>query len=221
VGRTRLPLRGPTARLHLVLDTGRHAPCRRDHDNGRLRLLHHLHRALPAPYLDQAGALQDPLPNLVRRSHPYHPGLPGLVHGHGQGAGVLIQDVSAVAGVTQATGSRQGWMMVLGICTNISSISTQHLRAVRLHAVCAPAARPAAGSDGVVPMGTIVVALIGILCTSCAAQILPEQGGTLLWEPYNLLSAVQEHYGNSPRSRRSRLRESLLRRRAVRHGYPQ
>jgi NCS1 family nucleobase:cation symporter-1 len=52
-----------------------------------------------------------------------------------------------------------------------------------------------------VPLGTIVVALIGIVCTSCAAQIFPEQNGTLLWQPYTLLSALQEHYNHSSRSR--------------------
>lgn len=38
------------------------------------------------------------------------------------GGGELLQDVSA-AGVVQATGSNLAWMYVLGICTNISSIS--------------------------------------------------------------------------------------------------
>jgi NCS1 family nucleobase:cation symporter-1 len=52
-----------------------------------------------------------------------------------------------------------------------------------------------------VPLGTIVVALIGILCTSCAAQIFPEQSGVLLWEPYRLFTALQMHYDNSSRSR--------------------
>ncbi|RFU25603.1 hypothetical protein B7463_g10736, partial [Scytalidium lignicola] len=52
-----------------------------------------------------------------------------------------------------------------------------------------------------VPMGTIVVALIGIICTSCAAQLFPEQEGTLPWAPYDLLSALQTHYNNSHRSR--------------------
>lgn len=39
-----------------------------------------------------------------------------------QGGGDLLHDVSA-AGVVQATGSNLAWMYVLGICTNISSIS--------------------------------------------------------------------------------------------------
>lgn len=47
---------------------------------------------------------------------------------------------------------------------------------------------------------TIVVALIGIICTSCAAQIFPEQEGTLLWAPYDLYAALQAHYGNSSHS---------------------
>jgi nucleobase:cation symporter-1, NCS1 family len=52
-----------------------------------------------------------------------------------------------------------------------------------------------------VPFGTIVVALVGIICTSCAAKIFPEQQGVLLWEPYRLFGALQSHYNDSSRSR--------------------
>lgn len=57
------------------------------------------------------------------------------------GAGPLLTDIS-VAGVEQAKGSHLGWMLVLGICTNISSISTHIIQPVRLHPVCPPSGRP-------------------------------------------------------------------------------
>ena len=50
-----------------------------------------------------------------------------------------------------------------------------------------------------VPIGAILNALIGIIVTSCAAQLYPEEG--LLWQPYDLLTAIQKHSGNSGRAR--------------------
>ncbi|EXJ82513.1 hypothetical protein A1O3_06326 [Capronia epimyces CBS 606.96] len=118
-----------------------------------------------------------------------------------KGAGSLVHDVSGVAGVTQAKGSHLGWMMVLGICTNISSISV-HIFVQSDYTRYARKPKDQILAQLVmVPLGTIVVALIGILCTSCAAQLFPEQNGTLLWAPYELFSALQQHYDNSSRSR--------------------
>ncbi|KAF2122696.1 uracil permease [Lophiotrema nucula] len=115
------------------------------------------------------------------------------------GGGSFLQDVSAVA--VQAKGSHLGWMMVLGICTNISSISV-HIYVQSDYTRYARRPKDQILAQMVmVPLGTIIVALIGIICTSCAAQIFPEKSGTLLWEPYRLFSALQAHYNNSPRSR--------------------
>jgi NCS1 family nucleobase:cation symporter-1 len=116
-----------------------------------------------------------------------------------KGGGSFLNDVSAVA--VQAKGSRLGWAIVLGICTNISSISV-HIYVQSDYTRYARKPKDQVLAQLVmVPMGTIVVALIGIICTSCAAQIFPEQEGVLLWEPYRLFSALQAHYGNSGRSR--------------------
>lgn len=118
-----------------------------------------------------------------------------------KGAGTLVRDVSSVTGVTQAKGSHLGWMMTLGICTNISSISV-HIFVQSDYTRYARKPKDQILAQLVmVPMGTIVVALIGIICTSCAAQLFPEQNGTLLWAPYDLFSALQQHYDNSSRSR--------------------
>ncbi|KAH8697839.1 putative uracil permease [Talaromyces proteolyticus] len=117
------------------------------------------------------------------------------------GVGTLVTNVSTVSGVSQATGSHLGWMMVLGICTMINSMSV-HVYVQSDYTRYARKPKDQILAQLVmVPMGTIVVALIGIICTSCAAQLFPEQEGTLLWAPYDLYSALQAHYGNSSRSR--------------------
>ncbi|KPI36855.1 Uridine permease [Cyphellophora attinorum] len=107
------------------------------------------------------------------------------------GAGALVSDVGS-AGVVQAHGSHLGWMMVLGICTNISSISV-HIFVQSDYTRYARKPKDQLLAQLImVPSGTIVVALIGILCTSCAAQLFPEQ---------EVFTALQEHYDNSSRSR--------------------
>lgn len=116
------------------------------------------------------------------------------------GGGELLHDVSA-AGVTQAHGSYLAWMFVMGICTNISTISV-HIFVQSDYTRFARKPRDQVLAQLVmVPMGTIVVALIGIVCTSCAAKIFPETNGTLLWQPYELLTQLQMHFNNSSRSR--------------------
>ena len=116
------------------------------------------------------------------------------------GPGPLVNDIS-VAGVKQATGSHLGWMFVLGICTNIGGIST-HIFSQSDFTRFARRPRDQLMSQLIfVPLNTIVVALIGIICTSCAAELFPEHQGTLLWEPYRLLDAIQAHFQNSSRAR--------------------
>ncbi|KAL1891417.1 hypothetical protein Sste5346_007680 [Sporothrix stenoceras] len=116
------------------------------------------------------------------------------------GGGELLHDVSA-AGVTQAHGSYLAWMFVMGICTNISTISV-HIFVQSDYTRFARKPKDQILAQLImVPLGTIVVALIGIVCTSCAAKIFPETNGTLLWQPYQLLTQLQTHYDNSSRSR--------------------
>jgi NCS1 family nucleobase:cation symporter-1 len=44
----------------------------------------------------------------------------------------------------------------------------------------------------------IMTTVIGIICTSVAAQLYPDRG--LLWEPYALLRAIQEEGGSGARA---------------------
>lgn len=47
------------------------------------------------------------------------------------------------------------------------------------------------------PISIFICGTIGVIVTSCANGIL----GETVWEPFVLLSAIQEHYNNSPRAR--------------------
>ena len=50
----------------------------------------------------------------------------------------------------------------------------------------------------VVPVMGTLTCLIGIICTSTAAEFYPSEG--LLWEPYNLLTVIQQNGGNGARA---------------------
>ncbi|CCT76156.1 probable uracil permease [Fusarium fujikuroi IMI 58289] len=117
-----------------------------------------------------------------------------------RGAGPLVSDIS-VAGVEQARGSHLGWMLVLGICTNIGGISTHIFSQSDFTRFARRPGDQFLSQLLFVPLSTVSVALIGILCTSCASQLFPETNGTLLWEPYRLLATVQTHFDDSPRAR--------------------
>ncbi|TQN64041.1 Transporter aclS [Colletotrichum shisoi] len=117
------------------------------------------------------------------------------------GAGPMVSDITATAGVEQARGARLGWMLALGVCTNIGGIST-HIFSQSDFTRFARRPRDQLASQLLfVPLNTILVALAGIVCTSCAAQLFPGTHGTLVWEPYRFLDALQAHYGHSPGAR--------------------
>jgi NCS1 family nucleobase:cation symporter-1 len=50
----------------------------------------------------------------------------------------------------------------------------------------------------VVPISGVITTVIGIICTSTAAQFYPDRG--ILWEPYALLRAIQEEGGAGARA---------------------
>lgn len=50
----------------------------------------------------------------------------------------------------------------------------------------------------IVPVMGTLTCLIGIICTSVAVEFYPDEG--LLWQPYALLTAVQNHGGNGARA---------------------
>ncbi|OLN87637.1 Uracil permease 3 [Colletotrichum chlorophyti] len=120
-----------------------------------------------------------------------------------RGAGPMLNDITSTAGVEQARGSHLGWMLALGVCTNIGGIST-HIFSQSDFTRFARRPRDQLMSQIIfVPLNTIVVAFIGIVCTSCAAQLFPKTQGTLVWEPYRFLDSLQTHYNDSAGARAS------------------
>jgi NCS1 family nucleobase:cation symporter-1 len=92
-----------------------------------------------------------------------------------QGGGSLLQDVSSVTGVEQTTGTSLAWMLILGIVSNIGNISTHIFSQSDFTRFARKPGDQLVSQLVMVPLGTIVVAMIGIVCTSCAAQLYPEQ----------------------------------------------
>ncbi|EWG55977.1 hypothetical protein FVEG_14078 [Fusarium verticillioides 7600] len=94
-----------------------------------------------------------------------------------------------------------GWMLVLGICTNIGGISTHIFSQSDFTRFARRPGDQFLSQLLFVPLSTVAVALIGILCTFCASQLFPETNGTLLWEPYRMLATVQTISTTPPRAR--------------------
>jgi NCS1 family nucleobase:cation symporter-1 len=90
------------------------------------------------------------------------------------GGGPLLNDAGAVTGIEQATGSRLGWMFVLGVTSNIGSMATHVFSQSDFTRFARRPNDQLIPQLFMVPLGAIVVALIGIICTSCAAQLYPE-----------------------------------------------
>jgi NCS1 family nucleobase:cation symporter-1 len=92
-----------------------------------------------------------------------------------KGGGSLLKSVSSVAGVEQAEGTHLAWMLVLGIVSNIGAICTHIFSQSDYTRFARRPQDQLVAQLIMVPLGTIVVALIGIICASCAAQLYPEE----------------------------------------------
>ncbi|KAL2867511.1 nucleobase cation symporter-1 family protein [Aspergillus lucknowensis] len=110
------------------------------------------------------------------------------------GGGGLIHDPSSLAGVEAAKGSALGWAFVSAITANIGGIATHMWSQSDYTRYARRPGDQVLAQLVMVPLGTIVVACIGIICTSCATTLYPEEGA-LLWNPYDLLDAVRRNEG--------------------------
>ncbi|PVI06159.1 putative uracil permease [Periconia macrospinosa] len=111
------------------------------------------------------------------------------------GGGALLADGSSVSGVTPARGSQLGWAFVAAVTTNIGGIATHMWSQSDYTRYARKPGDQILAQLVMVPLGTIVVACIGIVCTSCAATLYPQEE-KLLWNPYVFLEAVRKHEDN-------------------------
>ncbi|KAI1778577.1 NCS1 nucleoside transporter [Hypoxylon cercidicola] len=110
------------------------------------------------------------------------------------GGGALLADVSGVSGVAPATGGALGWAFVAAVTANIGSMTTHMWSQSDYTRYARKPGDQVLAQLIMVPLGTIVVACIGLVCTSCAATLYPEET-KLLWQPYAFLDAVRKHEG--------------------------
>ncbi|KAJ7465096.1 NCS1 nucleoside transporter family [Mycena latifolia] len=95
-------------------------------------------------------------------------------------------------------GSELAWKIVLGITTNIGSISAGILNQSDFSRFARKPGDQILSQIVCVPIMSVLTATIGLICTSCAAGFYPEEA--LLWQPYDLLIAVQTHGGHGARA---------------------
>ncbi|TPX10305.1 uncharacterized protein E0L32_008710 [Thyridium curvatum] len=112
------------------------------------------------------------------------------------GGGALLADVSGISGVKPAQGAALGWAFMSAINANIGGIATHMWTQSDYTRYARRPGDQILAQLVMVPLGTIVVAGIGIVSTSCAATLYPSEK-KLLWQPYALLDAVRRHEDNS------------------------
>ncbi|KAF4931496.1 Uracil permease [Colletotrichum viniferum] len=113
-----------------------------------------------------------------------------------EGGGALVADVSKVSGVKPATGGDLGWAFVAAVTANIGGIATHMWSQSDYTRYARKPGDQVLAQLIMVPLGTIIVACVGIICTSCAATLYPDEG-KLLWQPYAFLEAVRKNEDNS------------------------
>ncbi|KAI0367930.1 NCS1 nucleoside transporter family [Pilatotrama ljubarskyi] len=117
----------------------------------------------------------------------------------GGGGGPLLSHPSELSGVQPITGGSQlGWAMAYGISSTIGSICAGILNQSDYTRFASYPRAQILSQLVIVPLGSITIALFGVIVTSCAAGFYPDQG--LLWAPYDLLQAIQTHGGPGARA---------------------
>ncbi|KAL3468948.1 permease for cytosine/purines, uracil, thiamine, allantoin-domain-containing protein [Aspergillus californicus] len=111
------------------------------------------------------------------------------------GGGSLLQNPSHLSGVEPATGGALGWAFVSAITANIGSIATHMWSQSDYTRYARKPGDQVVAQLIIVPLGTIIVSCIGIICTSCATAIYPQET-SLLWNPYDFLDAVRRNEDN-------------------------
>ncbi|WVQ63452.1 uncharacterized protein L199_001605 [Kwoniella botswanensis] len=120
-----------------------------------------------------------------------------LARAHGGGP-LIGSEAMAIVGVEKARGSALGWAMVYGISSQMGQICAGILNNSDYTRFAVHPRAQIISQVVVIPVMGVLTCLIGIICTSVAAQFYPEEG--LLWAPYDLLAAVQKNGGRGARA---------------------
>ncbi|KAI0357099.1 NCS1 nucleoside transporter family [Trametes cingulata] len=115
------------------------------------------------------------------------------------GGGPLLSHPRELSGAKPIKGgSRLGWAMAYGISSTIGSICAGILNQSDYTRFASYPRAQILSQLVIVPLGSITVALFGVIVTSCAAGFFPDEG--LLWAPYDLLQVIQAHGGPGARA---------------------
>ncbi|KAI0631663.1 NCS1 nucleoside transporter family [Trametes polyzona] len=115
------------------------------------------------------------------------------------GGGPLLSHPSELSGVEPlSSGSKLGWAMAYGVSSTIGSICAGILNQSDYTRFASYPRAQIISQLVVVPVSSIIIALIGVVVTSCAAGFFPDDG--LLWAPYDLLPVIQARGGPGARA---------------------
>jgi len=112
-----------------------------------------------------------------------------------QGGGALLADVSGVSGIAPAKGGQLGWAFVAAVTANIGGIATHMWSQSDYTRYARNPGDQILAQLIMVPLGTIIVGCIGIICTSCAVTLYPDNE-KLLWQPYVFLDTIRQEENN-------------------------
>ncbi|KAJ7465101.1 NCS1 nucleoside transporter family [Mycena latifolia] len=115
------------------------------------------------------------------------------------GGGPFVSNPEVFLGIAEVPkGSELAWKIVLGITTNIGSICAVILNQSDFSRFARKPGDQILPQIICVPFMSVLTATLGLICTSCAAGFYPEE--PLLWQPYDLLIAIQTHGGHGARA---------------------
>ncbi|WWD21804.1 hypothetical protein CI109_106292 [Kwoniella shandongensis] len=120
-----------------------------------------------------------------------------LARGHGGGP-LIGSQAMEIVGVEKAKGAALGWAIVYGISSQMGGICAGILNNSDYTRFAVHPRAQILSQAVIIPVMGIFTCLIGIICTSVAAQFYPDEG--LLWEPYTLLTVVQQNGGPGARA---------------------
>jgi len=110
-------------------------------------------------------------------------------------AGPLVSHPQAIYSVSAPTGSELAWTMVRCITSSVGAWSGAILYQSDFSRFAVRSGDQIWGQIFIIPICLIGTTAIGIVITSCARGLYPDE--PLLWKTFDLLEAIQKHEGTS------------------------